>query len=273
MLFAVDIGNTNIKCGIFEGSRLVRTLRTETLGERSADEYAAILRERLAFHRIAANQIESAVIASVVPSLTPVLEAALERAFGCAPLVVGHGTDGDIPMHVDNPAEVGADRIVNAVAARELARRALGAHGDASLERGSVVVDLGTATKLDCVSPRGEFLGGVIAPGVQISLDALAARGAKLRQVELAAPPRTVGKNTTHCIQSGVVYGHAALVDGLVARLRAELEFDVEVIATGGLAAIIAPHTAVLRRIEPDLTLHGLCILHERKRSTAERSA
>ena len=274
MLLAVDLGNTNIKCGVFSGAQLRSTARTETRTDRSAEAYVAVLRELLSFHCIAANEIDGCVMASVVPSLTGVIEAAIERAFGCAPLLVGNGTDGDIPMLVDNPTEVGADRIVNAVAARELfLRDANAAHSEQNTKRGVIVVDLGTATKLDCVSPRGEFLGGVIAPGVQIGLDALAARGAQLRQVELVAPPRAIGKNTTHCVQSGVVYGHAALIDGLIARLRAELAFDVDVVATGGLASVVAPHTATLRRIEPDLTLQGLRILYERKSGSAEHSA
>jgi len=274
MLLALDLGNTNIKCGLFSGSRLLHTLRAETRRERTADECAILLRDLVALADVAATDIGSAIIASVVPALTPVLDAAIQRSFACTPLVIGRGSDADIPMRVDNPAEVGADRVINAVAARELALREAGeARLDAQLARGIIVVDLGTATKLDCVSPSGEFLGGVIAPGVQLGLEALILRGAKLPHTPLAAPPTAIGRNTLQCIQSGVVYGHAALVDGLVARLRSELAFEADVLATGGLAAVVAPHTQTLRRIEPELTLRGLCVLHARKSKTAEPSA
>jgi type III pantothenate kinase len=274
MLLALDLGNTNLKCGLFSGSRLVHTLRAETRRERTADEHSILLRDLLALADVAATDIDSAIIVSVVPALTPVLVAAIQRIFACTPLVIGRGSDADMPMRVDNPSEVGADRVINAIAARNLALSEAGeTRFDARLARGIIVVDLGTATKLDCVSPSGEFLGGVIAPGVQIGLEALASRGAKLPHAPLAAPPAAIGRNTIHCIQSGVVYGHAALVDGLVARFRSELAFEADVLGTGGLAAFVAPHTETLRRIEPELTLRGLCALHMRKSKTAEPSA
>jgi type III pantothenate kinase len=270
MLLAVDLGNSNIKFGLFSGSQLLHTLRAETRHEQSADEYASSLSELASAHGIAPKEVDRAVIGSVVPALTPVLASAIQAAFGCTALVIARGSDGDIPMRVDRPAEVGADRMLNAIAAHALVLGEAGAAPSiGSRERGVIVVDLGTATKLDCVSPRGEFLGGVIAPGVEISLDALAQRGAQLRHVELAAPPSAVGRNTTQCIQSGVIYGHAALVDGLVARLASELPFEVDVVATGGLSSLIAPHTQSLRRLEPDLTLHGLRVLHDRMNSVA----
>jgi type III pantothenate kinase len=266
MLLTVDLGNTNIKCGLFSGSRLLHTLRAETRRERTADEHAVLLRQLVALSGVAAPNIGSAAIVSVVPALTPALQEAIQRAFGCTPLVVGRGSDVDIPLRVDSPAEVGADRVLNALAAREIAlAEANEGRADAALPRGIIVVDLGTATKLDCVSPGGELLGGVIAPGVQIGLEALILRGAKLPHTPLAAPPTAIGRNTLHCIQSGVVYGHAALVDGLVDRLRGELGFEADVLATGGLAAVVAPHTRALRRIEPELTLRGLCALHGRR--------
>ncbi len=271
MLLTVDLGNTNIKCGLFSGSRLLHTLRAETRRERSGDEHAILLRELVALSGVPAASIDSVAVASVVPSLTPLVKAALSRAFGCTPLVVARGSDADIPLRVDNPAEVGADRVLNAIAARDIALgEANETRADAALPRGIIVVDLGTATKLDCVSPRGEFLGGVIAPGVQIGLDALVLRGAKLPHTPLAAPPTAIGRNTLHCIQSGAVYGHAALVDGLLDRLRDELGFEADVLATGGLAAVIAPHTRALRRIEPELTLRGLCVLHGRRARQSE---
>lgn len=265
MLLTVDLGNTNIKCGLFNGSQLSHIVRAETRHGRTADEHAILLRELVALSGVAATNIDAAAIASVVPSLTPLLEAAIRRAFGCAPLVIARGSDADMPLRVDSPAEVGADRVLNAIAARDIALgEANETRSDAPLQRGIIVVDLGTATKLDCVSPGGEFLGGVIAPGVQIGLEALTLRGAKLPHTPLAAPPTAIGRNTLHCIQSGVVYGHAALVDGLVARLRSELSFEADVMATGGLASVVAPHAQALRRIEPELTLRGLRVLHGR---------
>lgn len=273
MLLALDLGNTNLKLGLFSGSRLLHTLRAETRRDRSADEHAILLRGLLALVDVAAADIDGTIIASVVPVLTPVLAAAAQRVFGSTPLIIARGSDAGIPMRVDQPDEVGADRVVNAMAARDLALREAGeTRLEAPLSRGCIVVDFGTATKLDCVSPSGEFLGGVIAPGVQIGLEALIMRGAKLPHTPLAAPPTAIGRNTLHCIQSGVVYGHAALVDGLVARLRAELPFDADVLATGGLAGVVAAHTQAIHRIEPELTLRGLCALHSRKSKTAERS-
>jgi type III pantothenate kinase len=274
MLLTVDLGNTNIKCGLFAGTQLLHTLRAETRNDRSAADHAALLEGLVARSGVTATDVDAAAIASVVPALTPLLQEAIRTTFGCTPLVTARGSDGDIPMRVDNPDEVGADRVLNAIAARDIAlHEANETRADAALTRGIIVVDLGTATKLDCVSPQGEFLGGIIAPGVQIGLDALILRGAKLPHTPLAAPPHAIGRNTLHCIQSGVVYGHAALVDGLVARLRSELGFETDVLATGGLAGVVAPHTQTLRRIEPELTLRGLCVLHARKNATAERSA
>lgn len=270
MLLAVDIGNSNLTLGVFSGPHLVHALRAETRSSSTSEEYAVLLRGLCDLRGIRFSEIDDAIIASVVPLLTPVLERALHMAFGCDALVVGLDKATGITMRVDRLAEVGADRIVNAVAARELALREAGAsRSDAVLERGAIIVDLGTATKLDCLSPRGEFLGGVIAPGVRISLDALIARGAKLRGVELVAPPRTLGRNTNECIQSGIVLGHAALVDGLIARLESELPFPVDVITTGGLASVITPHATRPSRLEPDLTLLGLRAIHAKNAADA----
>jgi type III pantothenate kinase len=167
-------------------------------------------------------------------------------------MVVGPGLKTGIAVRYDNPYDVGADRICNAVAAYE---RLLG---------GVIVVDFGTATIFDCISPKGEYLGGVIVPGIQVSLDALLGRAAKLSRIEIAEPPRVVGRNTTHALQSGIIHGYAALVDGLVQKIRAELEFECAVIGTGKLSELIAKHSNTLQNIDPDLTLHGLRILYDR---------
>lgn len=255
MLLTIDIGNTNIAFGIFNGAELVQTFRAETARSRTADEYAVLLRQVLALRGIEARIITAAILASVVPPLTDVMVEAVRQALAREPSVVGTGTKTGIAVKYENPRDVGSDRIVNAVAAFE------------RYHAGVIIVDFGTATTFDCVSPKAEYLGGVIVPGVQVSLDGLLARAAKLSRVEIAAPPRIVGRNTTHALQSGIVHGYASLVDGLVARLRAELGFECRVIGTGGLAALIAPHTTTLETVDEQLTLEGLRILHERNAS------
>jgi type III pantothenate kinase len=194
-----------------------------------------------------------------------VFVSALRTAFGLEALVVRPDLDTGVVLRGPDPLELGADRLVNGAAAWSDINTA---RGRGELTSGSIVVDLGTATKLDCVSRQGEFLGGVIAPGVSVSLDALVARAARLRAVELRAPARVLGRSTIECVQSGLLHGHASLVDGMVTRLRRELGGELgaecQVIATGGFAALIAPLSETLRRIEPDLTLHGLRAIHER---------
>jgi type III pantothenate kinase len=189
-----------------------------------------------------------------VPPLTDPISQAVRLAFGVNPLVIGPGTKTGIAVRYESPRDVGADRIVNAVAVLD------------KVPAGAIVVDFGTATTFDCVSPKGEYLGGVIAPGIQISVDALMGRAAKLRPVEMAAPPTVLGRNTAHSIQSGIVHGYAALVDGVVQKLKAELDFECAVIATGGLSSLIAEHAATIERVEQDLTLEGLRLIYERNR-------
>mgnify|MGYP000859098368 FL=1 len=252
MLLAIDIGNTNVVFGVFAGEALEHTFRVSASRERTADEYTVLLRELLRARSIDPAAISATIIASVVPPLTDVLGDAVREGFARAPVVVGPGLKTGIPVLYENPREVGADRIVNAVAAYDRVRGA------------AIVVDFGTATTFDCISPRGEYLGGVIVPGVRVSLEGLVASAAKLSGVEIAEPPRVLGRNTTHAIQSGIVHGHAALVDGLVRKLVAELGHPCAVLATGGFAGLIARHSEVITSVDPHLTLVGLRILHER---------
>lgn len=252
MLLVIDVGNTNIVYGLFDGAKLLHQFRVETTRGRTADEYAVILRQLLAMHDIAPGDVSAAILASVVPALTEPMAALVRRAFGREAMVVGPGIRTGMAILYENPREVGADRIVNAVAAFE------------RVQGGVIVVDFGTATTFDCVTPKGEYLGGVIAPGIQISADALFSRAAKLPRVEIAKPPKVVGRNTVNSMQSGIVYGYVGLVDGLVDRLRDELAYPCSVLATGGLASLIAPLTRSIQHVDDELTLTGLRILYER---------
>lgn len=252
VLLVVDIGNTNIVFGLFHGTQLVQTFRIETARSRTADEYAVLVGQMLSLRGFDGKRVAASILASVVPPLTDVMVDAVRHACARDPVVVGPGIKTGIAVKYESPRDVGADRIVNAVAAYE------------RYHAGVIVVDFGTATTFDCVSPKAEYLGGVIVPGVQVSLDGLLARAAKLSRIEIAAPPKVVGRNTTHALQSGIVHGYAALVDGLVGKLERELEFPCHVLATGGLARLIAPHTERLGVVDDHLTLEGLRILHER---------
>jgi type III pantothenate kinase len=266
MLLCIDIGNSNITLGLFADGRLLHTFRLQSRREQTADEHAIVLRRLPELHGLTRSDVSHAIIASVVPVLSATLARAVERAFGCRALVVSATTNTGITLEVERPHEVGVDRIVNVVAVRHqaLLEAGLDPRTGGVLEAGAIVVDLGTATTLDCLSPAGEFVGGVIVPGMRVSFDALVARTAQLRDVELVAPARVLGKSTVHCLQSGIVYGYASLIDGLVAKLRAELPFACRVLATGGLAPAIAPHATSLERVDPDLTLYGLLFIHER---------
>jgi type III pantothenate kinase len=252
MLLAVDVGNTNVSFGVLEGGKLLHHLRSESARQRTSDEYAVQVRQMMQLYGVAAERIDAAIIASVVPALTDTMVGFVRRAFELEPIVVGPGIKTGMPILYEDPREVGADRIVNAVAGYEWAKGSV------------IVVDFGTATTFDCVSKKGEYLGGVITPGVQISADALFSRAARLHRVDLAVPPRAIGKNSTQSMQSGIVYGYAGLVDGLCARLRKELGEATRVIATGGLAPLICKQTESVEAIDNDLTLTGLWLIHER---------
>lgn len=252
MLLVIDVGNTNIVYGLFDGAKLVHQFRVESSRGRTADEYAVVLRQLLAMSNVEPEAVDASILASVVPALTEPMVDLVRRAFRHDPFVVGPGLRSGMPILYENPREVGADRIVNAVAAFE------------RFAGGCIVVDFGTATTFDCISPKGEYLGGVIAPGIQISADALFARAAKLPRVEIVKPPKVVGRNTVNSIQSGIVYGYVGLVDGLVERLKGELGFPCGVIATGGLARLIAPLSSTIAEVDDELTLTGLRLIYAR---------
>lgn len=252
MLLAVDVGNTHTVLALYDGRRLAHSFRIESAKGRTADELSVLLHQLLALRGVAPTDVRGSILGSVVPALSEVFVAAARAMFGRDMLVVGPGIKTGMPILIENPREVGADRIVNAVAAYDRVRA------------GVIVVDFGTATTFDCVSPKGEYLGGAIAPGVQIAADALFTRAAKLPRIELQKPPRAVGRNTTHAMQSGILYGYVGLVDGLVDRLRAELGFACRVLATGGLAPVVKAESRTIEETDELLTLEGLRILYER---------
>lgn len=258
MLLAIDVGNTNIVLGVFDGPALVHSWRLATLRERTADEIGVLVTQFFEHQRLHVSAIDAIALASVVPPLTGTLVSMGQRYFGVAPLVIDATVDTGMPVLYDNPAEVGADRIVNGVAAYE-------AFGRADRRR-VIVVDFGTATTLDAISAAGEYLGGVICPGIQISADALFQRAAKLPRVDVRKPTTVIGRTTIGSMQSGLFFGYVDMVEGLVRRVRRELGEPAFCVATGGMAEIIAPDTTVIEHVEPDLTLQGLRLIWVRQR-------
>lgn len=254
MLLVIDVGNSNIVLGAFDGSSLVRNWRLSTDKSRTSDEYAVLLHSMLATAGLAFKSIHATIISSVVPPLTGIMEAICRDFFNLNPYVVGLGIKTGMPIHYDNPHEVGADRIVNAVAGYEKHRCSL------------VIVDFGTATTFDYVNAKGEYCGGAIAPGVAISLEALFQRASKLPRVDIAKPPRIIARNTVTSMQAGIFYGYVGLVDEIVNRIKTESEDNPKVIATGGLAKLIAPDSRTIDEVDDDLTLVGLRILYEMNR-------
>jgi type III pantothenate kinase len=260
MLLVVDVGNTNTVLGLYEGSALVHHFRIESSKGKTVDEYHVLLRQLIELRDVPRAAVTGAILASVVPSLSEVMTHAMRSAFGLEPLIVGPGIKTGMPILYENPREVGADRIVNAVAAFELVK-------NEPVPPSLIVVDFGTATTFDCISSKGEYLGGAIAPGVQIAADALFSRAARLPRTELTVPPRVIGRTTVSSMQSGILYGYVGLVDGLVERIRVELGGPVRVFATGGLAPVIRPLSKTIEFVDEHLTLEGLRILFERNRA------
>jgi type III pantothenate kinase len=254
MLLAIDVGNTNTVFGVFDGSALQHHWRVETSHSRTYDEYAIQVLQLFALEGIDSKKIDAVAVSSVVPPMNFTLEQMVKRYFPGKALFVGPGVKTGMPILYDNPKEVGADRIVNAVAAYD------------RWKTGLIVVDFGTATTFDVVTPKGEYLGGAICPGIVISMEALFRHASKLPRVGFSRPPAVVGRNTVESMQSGLVYGYVGLVDGICARMAAEVGWKPKVVATGGLAPLIAGESKAIEEVDDLLTLTGLRLIHERNR-------
>jgi len=252
VLLVVDVGNTQTHFGTYRAGKLVEHWRFSTVRDSTADELGAVLRNLLELRGIGLADLEASIVSSTVPQLRPEWEAMAERYLGHEMLVVGPGIRTGMALRYDNPREIGPDRLVNAVAAYDRV------HG------ACVVVDFGTALTFDPVSADGEYLGGIIAPGIEIAMEALTSRAAALPRIDLAPPRSLIGKTTIDGIRSGVIYGYASQVDGILRRLRAEMGPEIETIATGGLAGHIVPFTEEIDETDDLLTLTGLRLLHER---------
>jgi type III pantothenate kinase len=254
MLLAIDLGNTNTVFGVYDASdNLVMHWRLSTQKERTVDEYGILLRNLFALEKIDAKKIRRVIVASVVPPLDPVLYEMVSSYFSVEPVFVTHQNAG-IPVLYDDPREVGADRIVNAVAA-------IHKYG-----KPAIVVDFGTATTFDAITPAGEYRGGVIAPGIVISAEALYEHAAKLPRIEIQKPANVIGSSTVASMQSGLFYGYVALVDGIITRMKKELGPATRVIGTGGQAPFISQETALIEKVDPNLTLDGLQLVASRLR-------
>jgi len=256
VLLAIDVGNTQIVIGLYDGEQLLDHWRIATNDERTSDEHASLINDFLGFHGFSFDDdVHGIVISSGVPRITASLREMTERYFGFDPVVVGAGVKTGMPVLYENPREVGPDRIANAVGAFDI-------YGGPT-----VIVDFGNATTFEAVSAQGEYMGGAIVPGIEISLDALFGRAALLRRVELVEPRNVIGKTSVESVQSGVMYGFSALVDGLVRRFETELG-ACTVVATGGLGGLIASLSATIQHVEPWLTLHGLRLIYEKNAPT-----
>jgi len=252
MLFAIDIGNTNIVMGVYQGNNLKHYWRISTDTSKTSDELGVLLNQLFGYKGISFKDINAVVISSVVPTIMSDIKIMCEEYMGLKPLIIRHDIKAGLVIKLDNPKEVGADRIVNAVAAIE------------KYGAPTIVVDFGTATTFDAISSEKYYLGGAIAPGIDISVDALFSRAAKLPRFELKKPDSVIGKNTVECMQAGILYGYIGQVDGIVSRMKKELGGSPVAVATGGLAGFIVPYCETVDYIDPYLTLEGLKIIFER---------
>ena len=260
-LLVIDIGNTNVSLGLFdyeagtdERGQLAQHWRTGTHREQTSDEVALMLRSLFQYEGRSCSDVTEVIISSVVPPLLPIWERVSTKLFDRQPLIVGPGIRTGMPVRYENPREVGADRIVNSVAAFEMFGGPV------------IAVDFGTATTFDCVSRNCEYLGGVIFPGIHTSMEALFERASMLHRVEIARPKSVIGKTTTAALQSGLLYGYAGVVDSMVERIRGELGSEAHVVATGGLAHRVASESSAIEHVEPFLTLQGLRSIFEKNR-------
>lgn len=260
MLLVIDVGNTNTSLGLYKGERLLNHWRLTSARARTMDEYGVIARNLFSLAGVDSKAITAVAIASVVPPLNFALKRMAEVYFHRTPLFIDHTTDTGVPILYDPPSDVGADRIVDAVAA-------IHKYGTPC-----IVVDFGTATTFDAINERGEYLGGVITPGINISADALFERAARLPRVEIKRPNTVIGTNTVGAMQSGLYYGYAGLVDGILTRMSTELKGNVHIIATGGLAALIATASELIHTVDETLTLEGMRLIYERQRKTEDRN-
>ena len=258
MLLVIDVGNTNTVLGLYRGEELVHNWRLHTDRARTADEWGLTVHGLFGLAGLHSADVEAVIISCVVPPVLFALEELCRDSFRLAPYLVGPGMRTGMPILYDNPHEVGADRLVNAVAAYARKRCSL------------IVVDFGTATTFDVITARGEYLGGAIAPGLVISAEALYQRASKLPRVEIACPPQVIARNTVNSMQAGLFYGYVGLVDGVVGRMKQELRDDPYVLATGGLAGLVAPHSQTIREVDAHLTLEGLRIIFERNKQRDE---
>lgn len=258
MLLAFDVGNTTIAVGLFRGRKLVKSWKIKTDSDRTGDEYGALVLNLMQVAGLPPAKVTGAVISSVVPPLTPVVEQVCRDRFGTEALVVGPGLKTGMPILYENPLEVGADRITAAVAAFEK-------HGGPV-----IVVDFGTATTFDAVSAKGEYLGGAIAPGIRIAAEALYLKTAKLPRIEIRKPKRAIGRTTVSSMQSGLYFGYVGLVTRTIEEIRKELGRTARVVATGGFGSQIAAELEAIEAFEPDLVLEGLRIIHERNRDARD---
>ncbi len=254
MLLVIDVGNSNTVIGLYDGDELLHDWRVRTVVNLTIDEYGMLIMSLYKTVDVNSKTIKDIIISCVVPTMLNVLEPLCLKYFNIKPLIVGPGIKTGMPIHYDNPKEVGADRIVNAVAAFEKYKSPL------------IIVDFGTATTFDYVSEKGEYMGGCIAPGIVISTEALFERASKLPRVELSKPSKIIARDTVSSMQAGIMWGYAGLVDGIVKRIKKEINCNPTVVATGGLAQIIAAETETIDKVEEMLTLEGLKIIYSRNR-------